>query len=386
MIKDLEMRLLYIIHIFNDGLYSCMPILLPFISKELGITIDKVGILGSLLSILSIFIALPAGYLSNKFGSLKIIIFSMLLYGLGLLGTSFSFIFPLLAFFFFLAGIGFGLFHPIAHALITRLFQNNRVGRRLGDFAAIGDVGRILFPALMTSLTAYIGWRLNAALLAFITILVFLILYFIKGKHKHILSTNIFNKSQVKFKVIFSNPKFTLTLFAGFLDTFCSTSLFIFLPFLFLHKGIGYSFLGLFMAVYFIGNLIGRLVLSRLADKYGEGRTFIISEFFMAIFILLLTTTQSIFLIIVFGIILGIFTRGTGPLLQVRLGRTSLHHGDYEKAFGVSSTVAGISNTLAPAMLGYIAFHFGIINAFNLCALIALAAVIPFLISAKIRK
>ncbi|KKP61472.1 MAG: Arabinose efflux permease family protein [Candidatus Roizmanbacteria bacterium GW2011_GWA2_34_18] len=172
------------------------------------------------------------------------------------------------------------------------------------------------------------------------------------------------------------NKKFILALIINFFDNLASSALFIFLPFLLIKKGINPSILGAFTSAFFLGNLIGKMGLGRLTDKFKNTKVFIVAELFMVIFILLLAYSNSIFFIIVFSIILGSLTMGTTPIRTTMITETNEHHGSYEKAFGISSFVASISSALAPIILGYVADLYGIINSFNLTAIFALFAVI----------
>jgi MFS-type transporter involved in bile tolerance (Atg22 family) len=66
MSKDLKN--LYILHILNDGFEASLLLLLPFIATDLHLDQIQVGVLGSTVKILYVFLALPAGYLAIKFG------------------------------------------------------------------------------------------------------------------------------------------------------------------------------------------------------------------------------------------------------------------------------------------------------------------------------
>ena len=168
-----------------------------------------------------------------------------------------------------------------------------------------------------------------------------------------------------------------MVLLINFFDLLASSALFIFLPFLLIKKGINPYILGAFTSAFFLGNLIGKMGLGRLTDKFKNTKVFITAELFMVVFILLLTYSNSVFLIIIFSIILGSLTMGTVPIRTTMITETNEHHGSYEKAFAIGSFVASISTALAPIILGYIADLYGIINSFNLSALFALLAIIP---------
>ncbi|MBI2641493.1 MFS transporter, partial [Candidatus Roizmanbacteria bacterium] len=184
----------------------------------------------------------------------------------------------------------------------------------------------------------------------------------------------------VKFRDLLKNKKFILATITSFLDNISSASLFIFLPFLLLEKKIDASFLGAFTSVYFIGNLLGKSVIGRLADRFGNVKVFIVAELLMALFIFLLTGVSSIILIVIFSVILGVLTKGTIPARSSMGIEAAEHHGRYEKATAFMGFVTSIGLLIAPALYGRIADLFGIVYTFYTAALFALLAIIPALL------
>ena len=53
------------------------------------------------------------------------------------------------------------------------------------------------------------------------------------------------------------------------------------------------------------------------------------------------------------------------------------HQGTFKKAFGANSVTTGISTSISPLVLGFVADKFGIVNAFNISAIFALCAIVP---------
>lgn len=370
-----DLKNLYILHILNDGFEASLLLLLPFIAADLQLDQIQVGILGSTVKVLYIFLAIPAGYLALKFGSLKLLLYALFLYGIGYLGTAFSpnyfFLIPV----FLFAGIGFGLFHPVAFALVARLADKTERGKLMGNFTAIGDLGRIGITSGITFLIAYIGWRTSTLIQAGIALVLFFYLFhFVMNKHEEKVEVK---KVDVSIKEFIKNRKFLFSTIAGFFDSFASSGLFIFLPFLLLFRGVDPKVLGSFTAAYFLGNFLGKAALGRLVDKFGSTQVFILSEILMAVFIIVLANTPSFFLIVVSSIILGMFTKGTAPVIQTMVSESVEHHGNYEKAFGLKMLVSGIGTTLSPLTLGFLSAKYGIVSALNMSAVFALVAIIP---------
>ena len=147
---------LNLLHALNDAYETNFILLLPFIAKDLELNLILVGILGSLMFSFSIILALPSAYIAVKFGGIKTLIFAVFIYGFGMLGVGFSgnYFYLLLA--FVLGGIGFGLFHPVALALIAKWTSIKNRGTAMGSFSAVGDLGKIGITSSLTFIVIYL--------------------------------------------------------------------------------------------------------------------------------------------------------------------------------------------------------------------------------------
>lgn len=367
-----------ILHIFNDGFQASLVLLLPFIAATLGLGLTEVGLLGTILNVASV--ALPAGYIATKIGGLKTLIIALLIYGAGFLAVGFTSQYYQLLGVFLIISVGFGIFHPIAFAQIAKWSPKKTRGRAIGNFTVIGDVGRIGLSAAISFLVVLIGWQHTAILYAIVAVLCGAGLYWFYIS-KRDTSAKIEEKPfvQLSFMQVLRNKRFALAVASGSLDSFASSSLYIFLPFLLLMRGVDPALLGTFTAAFFIGNLFGKAALGRFVDKFGNVRVFITAEILMALFILLLANSTAAWLIIVCSLILGMFTKGTVPVQQTMVSEAVEHHGNYEKAFGIGAFVTGIAVTIAPIILGAVSDGLGIVLAFNFMAIAALLSIAPAL-------
>src|ERR1035441_8314644 len=135
--------------------------------------------------------------------------------------------------------------------------------------------------------------------------------------------------------------------------------MYVFLPFLLLKRGISPAFLGTFTAAFFVGNFFGKTALGRFVDKFGSTKVFVLSELLMAVFIFLLANSTAPILIIGCSAVLGVFTKGTVPVMQAMVSESVEHHGNFEKAFGVVAFGTSTAVTIAPLLLGYISDRLG---------------------------
>ena len=366
---------IFALHFFNDGFTASIILLLPFIKQSLNLSLTQIGLLTSILSISGIILALPAGYFGHKIGAIKILSMAIFFYSIGFIAVGLSFSYFYLIISFLIAAIGFGIFHPIAFSLVAKWAPVNKLGRAMGDFTAIGDVGRIALSSTVAFIIVAIGWQKTSIIYGVISLFSIFIIIFLNNKEEDVETKK--NIVKINYWQIIKNAKFIFALLVTFFDNLASSALFIFIPFLFLKRNIEPSVLGLFTSAFLVGNLIGKTTLGRLTDKYKNTKVFMIAEFFMAIFIFLLTITYSKSLIIILSVILGALTAETIPVRTTMISESTQHHKRYEEVFGISSFVANIATSLAPIVLGLVADKYGIINSFNISAVFAITAIIP---------
>ncbi len=375
---------IYLLHILNDGFQASLLLLLPFIAKDLQISLSAVGILGGALNVLQVVLALPAGILAHKYGGYKMLLLSLFLYSLGFIGVGISPVYYLLLMAFIVSGLGFGIFHPIAFAEVANSSDKTIRGRVMGNFTAIGDIGRIGLSTVITFIISYIGWRSSSLVFAVAGLVIFAVLFRIFSKNNDRIELK--QKEQAKgeeLKELFKNKKFVLSTASSFLDSFASSSLFVFLPFLLLYRNIDPKVLGAFVSAFFVGNFFGKTLLGRLTDKFGYIKVFVVSEILMAIFILILADSSYLAVIIVASIILGCFTKGTVPVITTMVSESVEGKNSFEKAFGLNGLITSIATVLAPVVLGFTSDKFGIVPAFAISAGFALVATIPAIIYSK---
>lgn len=377
--------LLPILHLFNDGYLAAMPLVLPFAAEEFSIPLSMIGLLGSLLSFSGIILALPAGAAAARFGAVRLLSFAVLCYSIGflLLGTAGGIAAIFAA--FILGSIAFGIFHPIAFSAVAKESSSSQLGRNMGIFAATGDIGRIAFAAAVTFIIGLTSWRFTSFLYGIAVLFLFLFCF------TYALRRNDGNKetaSKSKKKLDYSILKkkaFGLSNAASFLDSFANASLFIFIPFLLTFRGIDAAFIGVFTSVFFVGNLLGKVIMGRLTDRVKEEYLFIGCECCIFIALIILALSPSAVIISLLALILGFFTKGTVPIVSTMIAQ-SVGETEYEAAYSVNSLSTSIANTLAPLFFGLLADILGVQAIFFACGIAALLAAIPAIVLVKTKN
>jgi len=374
------LSILNVLHIFNDGFQASFVLLLPFIAREFHLNLTQSGILAATINVLAVLLALPAGYLSSRFGGLRLLIIGAIFSTIGFFGIAFGSSFIWLIPLFFIAGTGFAIFHPIAFAMIAGISKKGDHGKVVGGFTAIGDIGRVGLTALITYFIVHLGWRNTSIFYGVIGLIVFTVysrLLWVTSLPRRMDRKISGAIAETRLRHLIVQRKFLFAHIAGILDAFASVSMFVFIPFFLLSKGTRVEILGTMTAMFFVGNIIGKYLMGKYSDRYSNTVVFIVADLLMAVVIYLFATTNSFYLYGVYSIILGALTKGTVPVFQTMVAESLEKERYLEKAYGLSSLLMSTMNVVAPIVLGYISDLFGITSAFYLCAGFALLATVP---------
>lgn len=371
------------LHILNDGWLASLPLLLPFIQKDLNIEFSQIGLLTSILSVAGVVLAIPAASISKRFGGFRVLVLAAAIYSCAFILTGFSSGFLFLALSFILASVGFGIFHPVSFALIAHIGKPEKLGAQMGSFTAVGDIGRIGVAACVTLLVSWLNWR-NAAFI-FGCIPLLLVFAMVMMTKKNAIWTAAGGRPE-KVHGLHSNTRFIFAIASGCIDSLASSSLFVFIPFLYLYRGASTALLGSLSGAFFVGNMLGKVVSGKITDRLGSHRTFIFSEMIMAALLIGLCSAKNIVLIAAISIALGAVTKGTVPVINTIITASVADKRLYDKAFGIGSFANGIAAVIAPLLYGLIIDKRGILTVFWLSACFALAATLPLLVGLVIDK
>lgn len=368
---------LNILHAINDGVEASYILILPFIALELGLNQTQVGALGTMLVLFGALLAIPAGTISLKFGALKLLFLSTMIYGLGLFGIGFSSNYFHLLLVFAWGGIGFGLFHPISFALVARRSVPSSRGSAMGSFTAAGELGRFAISTVLVSSAAFLGWRNSTFLFGIGVLFIGAIIYRFMMSQASTQDKKSTAHEHDSYGRVMRNRRFLMATAINMLDNVASQTIFLFLPFLLLYRGVDPALLGGFTGVFFVGSLLGRLYFGKWVDRFGSAWVFILSECVMVIFIVVLAQMTMLPVIMGIAFLLGVVTKGTGPIIKTMISESVEHHGNFEKAYGINSVGASIATMGAPLLLGVVSDQLGIVSSFYVMALFGLFALIP---------
>ena len=181
----------------------------------------------------------------------------------------------------------------------------------------------------------------------------------------------------------FKDKPLLLTLIVGWMDSFSSASLFIFLPLLFQSKGLPFDESGLLTILLFVGYMMGRKILGKTADKIGTIKTLMMGETLMAIIILLIVLVNNFLILIVLLLLLGIATRGTSPVCKALVADNISDNMTIENGMSIYQSGARLASIASRPIFSSMAGWAGISWVFGVSAISAMLINIPLSASRK---
>lgn len=375
----MKKKILYPLSFLIKGWEVSLLLVLPILQSQGKISIFGVGIFASVFTVFQIFSSFLSGSLAEKFSRKAVMTAALFFYGLCWL----LLLVPLNNFLLFtlyaLGGMGTGSFIPLANSQIARISEKNRA-KEMGDFSAFTDIGRIVLSWLTTFIIGTFGITLTGLVFGVLGIVSAAVLF--GAKITHDLEKNTMPIS-VKLMDLLGIKRFIFAVLTGVFDVFASSSLFIFIPLLLIPKGIDISSIGFFTALFFAGYLAGRVFLGRLADKFGAVKILAFSQIFMAFLIISLLLTANFIAVGIILFSLGVFTRGTSPVIRAMMADSVKDADKFDKAFSLHSFTLSTSQVASRSAFGFLAGAFGIMSVFALSALAALGTLLPLYLYSK---
>ena len=160
--------------------FQSVPPLLTLIRQELGISHAQAGLLMSLFALPGIFVAVPSGVISDRFGMRKTGVVSLVLMVAGtfIVGTSSS---PLQAYAGrIVSGVGGLTLAVVLPQLLSKWFLGKELGVGMGIFNTAMPLGTILSLNVFSMLGESYGWQVPifvTTIVSAIALLAFLLLY-----------------------------------------------------------------------------------------------------------------------------------------------------------------------------------------------------------------
>ena len=338
---------------------------LTAIQREFGLTSAAAGSLASVTLLTSAAGGALAGYLADRYGRVRILTYSILVYSLctGITATAHSF--AELALWRSLVGFGLGAEWSAGSVLVAETWPDEHRGKAIGIMQSGWAIGYILAALLAAAIIPPYGWRPLFVLGAFPALLVMWIRREIEEPEIWRRASNL----RVPVGSIFKPPLRASTLFATLLAAtllFAYWGLFTWIPtYLASPRAQGGAGLGLVKSTAWIipvqiGAFLGYTLFGVLADRFGRRPVLLVFVLGAAVSVPLYTLgARSPGMLLFLGPVIGFFGHGYFSVFGAMLAEL-FPSGVRATAQGFCYNSGRAVSALAPLAIGWMAQAHGI--------------------------
>jgi MFS family permease len=352
----------YAAHALHDGFTDLMYVLLPLFQAEFALAYAQTGILRSIYAGAMALFQVPSGQLAARFGNRGVLAAGTVLAAAGFLLAGMGNGFVTLIIALAVLGLGLSTQHPISADLVAETYQGAASRKALGTYNFAGDIGKMIFPAIVALLLLVLSWRGVAlgigcfGLIAAIAIFVALAPNR-RGTadHQH---AEVPKAAAGPTRAIASRANFFTLLAIGVIDSATRMGFLTFLPFLLQQKGGSVQSIGLALTLVFAGGALGKFVCGHLGSRLGTIPTVFLTEGLTAVCVLLLIPLALVpaFLLLP---LLGIMLNGTSSVLYGSVPEL-VDPAERRRAFAIFYTGTIGSGAVSPVLYGLFSDAIGI--------------------------
>jgi MFS transporter, ACDE family, multidrug resistance protein len=343
------------------GVSSITPAF-PLIVKDLNISTQSIGLLITVFTLPGIFLTPVMGALADRFGRKKILIPSMMLFGVAGGACALAHDFSLLLVLRFFQGVGAASLGSLNVTIIGDLYSGNKRTEAMGYNASVLSVGTALYPAI-GGVLAVLGWHYPFLLPLVAVPLGFLVLFSLKNPEpknsqdlkKYLQSAwKSLKKRRVAVLLIASSVTFII-LYGSYLT---------YIPIL-----LGHEFraspliIGLIMSAMSLITAVTSSQLGRLAKIYSKKTLIRAAYILYGSALVLYPFVPKLWLLLIPTVIFGIAHGMNIPSIQTLLAEMAPM--EYRAAFmSVNGMALRLGQTLGPVLVGMVFVFWGIKGAF----------------------
>lgn len=360
---------LAIAHAVEHILSAALPPLFILIKQNLGLSYTQVGLLSTARSTTAGLVQAPVGVLVDKTGARKPLAIGFMLVSVALLLSGLAPTFTVLLLVQVLSGFGSSAFHPATYALVTRLANGSRIGKKMAFHTFGGFLGTTVSFLLVAFLGVRLGWR--NALIA-LSIPGFMIAYLFWRLFDIPAQSQAGKKSEARGTAMPALPVVALVGITTIHGMF-ARGLSAFLPvFLSAVYGMSVQQAGLFATLMTGTGCLGLLGGGVLADRFPKTRVIAIASVGMCITSLVIAnTTLTPLALAVVLVLSGLAQYGSGPSQTAMISEFG-QGSSQGSLFGLTFAGSFLGGSMVTVIAGWMADTLGVRSIFVFLAFLAL--------------
>ncbi len=338
------LALIAVAHATNHAYQLTLPMAIPSIALEYGLSNFWVGVLVASYNLAYILLQAPFGTISDRIGRKRLLTMGFIIASAAYLAIGFTKDLTTIAILLAIAGLGGSTYHPLGIAFIADLYKEGR-GQAMGFHQAGGSLGSFLAPLAVGIILIVSEWRYAFLYLAAVGLLLAPILWLLLKEPQA-----VFKADRRGFSLrMYSQALFLIVASAIF--TIALRGVVAFAPkyFIDIKKADSWSASVLFSSLQVAG-IFSAPMLGRLSDTLGR-RAVIASLVIVqaaSLFVLTLTDGTPLFLAC---IVFGLASYGLLATSDAFLSDISPRE-SFGMIFGLNLTASYATSVVIPPMLG----------------------------------
>lgn len=300
-------------HVLHDGYTDLIYVMLPLWQAEFGLVYAEIGVLRSLYAGTMAAFQIPASMLAERVGATRVLALGTALAGASYVMAGASTGLTVLGVALFVSGLGSSTQHPLASALVVRVFSGPRSLKALGTYNFSGDLGKMTVPLIAALLLAVLSWHATLALIGAAGLVAALAIMVVAPRD----AAPVAAAADAATPAAPAEPPragFVALLCIGLIDSATRMAFLTFLPFLLTAKGANVAEIGIALTLVFAGGAAGKLACAFVGARIGVIATVLLTEVLTtaAILALLPLPLAPAFLLLP---LIGIALNGTSSVL-----------------------------------------------------------------------
>lgn len=364
-------------HLATDICQSALPAILPFLKTKLALSYAMAGVIMLASNVTSSVIQPLFGYLSDQKEKAFLLPVGCLCAGLGLSLLSIPDRYEFVLLLVIVSGLGIASYHPEGFKT-ARFFTGDKMATGLAVFTVGGNLGLALGPLVPTFIIAHFGMDYLPLMLVFS--LIFLVPLALSwrrlGQARTVNGPRGASRTTIPKAAYLSVG---LIVAAVIMRSWTHFGLMAYIPFYYIDYEKGDPlYAGTLVSVFLLGGVVGTLVGSPLADRWGYKRYLILSMALTSALLPLILVTHGFMLFITLAAVgMALISSFTVTIVMAQ----ELLPNNLGIASGLMAGFAIGTGGIGVTLLGVIADHFGVPAALKSIMLLPLIGLfISFLI------